>query len=106
MTRRTSLATRSFLFSFVPVCLVLAVSFVALTAIVKRRIKVGLRESLQRSEDVVARARAEASNRASQFVGVLTENAGLKAAIGLLHEPLATPENSAQIRRTIEAQLR
>ena len=61
---------------------------------------------MQKSEEVVARARAEASNRASQFVVVLTENAGLKAAIGLLHEPLATPENTAEIRRTIEAQLR
>ena len=106
MTRRTSLATRSFLFSFVPVCLVLAISFAALTAIAKQRVKVSLRESLQKSEEVVARARAEASNRASQFVVVLTENAGLKAAIGLLHEPLATPENTAEIRRTIEAQLR
>ncbi len=46
------------------------------------------------------------SRRISQFVSVLADSAGLKAAIGLTHEAPATPETAAEIRRTIEAQLR
>ncbi len=41
-----------------------------------------------------------------QFVAVLADSAGLKAAIGLTHEAPSTPETAAEIRRTIEAQLR
>ena len=67
--------------------------------------KHGLRDSLEKSEELVARANAESSRRIGQFAAVLAENAGLKAAIGLLREAPA-PESSAEVRRTIEAQLR
>ncbi len=103
--RKTSLTTRAFLFSFVPVCLVLAATFVALNALVEQRVKQGLRDSLEKSEELVARANAESSRRIGQFAAVLAENAGLKAAIGLLREAPA-PGSSAEVRRTIEAQLR
>ena len=103
--RKTSLATRAFLFSFVPVCVVLAATFVALNALVEQRVKQGLRDSLEKSEELVARANAESSRRIGQFAAVLAENAGLKAAIGLLREAPA-PGNSAEVRLTIEAQLR
>ena len=106
MRQKTSLTTRAFLFSFAPVCLVLAVSFVALYAAVERQVKEELRASLQNSEKLLARANTESARRIRQFVAVLADSAGLKAAIGLLHEAPATPENAAQIRRTIEAQLR
>ncbi len=106
MMRRASLTTRAFLFSFVPVCLVLAASFVALGAAVERLVKKELRDSFQDSEKLVARTNAEWAHRLQQFVGVLAESAGLKAAIGLLHEAPSTPENITQIRSTIEAQLR
>ena len=36
---------------------------------------------------------------------VLAQNAGLKAAVGLLHETPRNPELDAEVRRTIEAQL-
>ena len=106
MMRITSLTTRAFLFSFVPVCLVLAVTFVALNAMVEQRVRHELRDSLQKSEDLVARANAESAHRISQFVSVLAESAGLKAAIGLVREIPATPGSGAEVRRTIEAQLR
>ena len=64
-----------------------------------------MRDSLEKSEDLVARANAESSRRISQFAAVLAESAGLKAAIGLLREAPA-PGNAAEVRRTIEAQLR
>lgn len=106
MKRGTSLTARAFLFSFVPVCLVLVSSFLALNAVVKQRVKEGLRDSLQKSEELVNRANADYSRRLSQFLAVLAASAGLKAAIGLLHEAPVTEESAAAIRRTIEAQLR
>jgi signal transduction histidine kinase len=102
---KTSLTTRAFLFSFVPVCVVLAATFVALNAVVEQRVKQGLRESLGKSEELVARANAESSRRIGQFAAVLAENAGLKAAIGLVRE-VPAPGNADEVRRTIEAQLR
>ena len=103
---KSSLTTRAFLFSFVPVCLVLVMTFIALTAVVEKRVKVDMRDSLQKSEQLVARANADSSRRVSQFVAVLAENPGLKAAIGLLHENPATPDAAIQVRETIEQQLR
>ncbi len=106
MLARTSLTTRAFLFSFLPVCVVLAASFVALNALVERHVKDGLRDSLQKSEELLDRANADYARRIGQFVAVLADSAGLKAAIGLTHEAPSTPETAAEIRRTIEEQLR
>lgn len=106
MLARTSLTTRAFVFSFLPVCVVLAVSFLALNALVEQHVKDGLRDSLQKSEELLDRANADYARRIGQFVSVVADNAGLKAAIGLTHEAPSTPETAAEIRRTIEAQLR
>ena len=106
MRLKASLTTRAFLFSFIPVCLTLAVTFLALSAAVERQVKTELRESLQQSEEQAAHARAEYSARVRKFAAVLADNPGLKAAIGLLREEARTPEDAAQIRATIEAQLR
>jgi signal transduction histidine kinase len=101
-----SLTARAFLFSFLPVCIVLAASFAALNTLVQQHVKKGLRDSLQKSQELLARANEDYSRRIGQFVFVLADSAGLKAAIGLTHEAPATPEIAAEIRRTIEAQLR
>jgi signal transduction histidine kinase len=103
---RMSLTTRAFLFSFLPVCVVLAVSFVALNTLVQKHVKSGLRDSLQKSQELLARANQDYSRRIGQFVSVLASSAGLEAAVGLLREAPATPETAAEVRRTIEAQLR
>jgi signal transduction histidine kinase len=103
---RMSLTTRAFLFSFLPVCVVLAAVFLALNTLVQQHVKNGLRDSLQKSQELLARANDDYSRRISQFVSVLADSAGLKAAIGLTHEAPGTPETANEIRRTIEAQLR
>jgi signal transduction histidine kinase len=103
---RMSLTTRAFLFSFVPVCVVLGAVFVALNTLVQQHVKNGLRDSLQKSQELLAHANEDYSRRISQFVSVLADSAGLKAAIGLTHEAPTTPETAEEIRRTIEAQLR
>jgi signal transduction histidine kinase len=103
--RIASLTARAFLFSAIPVCVVLAVSFFALGILVHKRVKEGVRESLLKSEEIVVRSNEESSRRITQLVSVLAESPGLKAAIGLLNESPSSPESAAQIRQTIEAQL-
>lgn len=106
MKTATSLTTRAFLFSFVTVCVVLTASFWAIDALVEQRVKEGLKKSLRQSEELIVGANEESSRRIGQFVGVLAESAGLKAAVGLLREAGSNPQNAAEVRRTIEAQLR
>src|SRR5580658_7527206 len=84
----------------------MAVSFAALNTLVQQHVKDSLHESLQKSEESLDRANADYSRRIAQFVPVLADSAGLKAAIGLIHEAPSTPGTAAEIRRTIEAQLR
>ncbi len=105
MKRSYSLTSRAFLAAFVPVCMVLVSSFFALNALVERRVKQGLRDSLEKSADALLREHAESERRAARFVSALAENAGLKAAIGLLREAPPTREAADQVRATIEAQL-
>ncbi len=106
MIKSASLTTRAFLFSFLPVCVVLAASFSAINAMVEQRVKDGLKKSLRQSEELIVGANEESSRRINQFVGVLAESAGLKAAVGLLREAESNPQSAADVRRTIEAQLR
>jgi signal transduction histidine kinase len=103
---RASLTTRAFLFAFLPVCAVLAVSFAALNTLVQQHVKDGLRDSFQKSEELLDRANADYTRRLGQFVPVLADSAGLKAAIGLTHEAPSTPAMAHEVQRTIEAQLR
>ncbi|MBI2818603.1 MAG: HD-GYP domain-containing protein [Acidobacteria bacterium] len=102
---RISLPTRIFLFSFVTVFLVVGAGFWTLNQAIRAKIHVRLKESFQMngklSDTVSARYRA----RSVQMLSVLSENAGLKAALGLLRELPAGQRGSAQVRRTIEANL-
>ncbi len=105
MKRRLSLTTRTFLSAFLPVCVVLAASFFALNAMVEQRVKQVLRESLQKSADVALRSHEDADRHMARFESAMAENAGLKAAIGLLREAPPTRDAIAQVRATIEGQL-
>jgi signal transduction histidine kinase len=102
---RLSLTARAFLFSFLPVCLVLLSSFLALNTANHERIKQELRESLQDSDVLLDRANLEYSQKTTRLLAQLTNSAGLKAAVGLLAEGHRDPLIIAQVRRTIEAQL-
>ena len=79
MFGRTSLTTRTFLFSFLPVCVVLAGSFFALNELVQQQVKDGLRDSLQKSEALLDRANADYARRTAQFVSVLANSAAASA---------------------------
>jgi signal transduction histidine kinase len=103
---RLPLTARAFLFSFLPVCLVLSACFLILSAAIDRKIRRDLREALESSDALLNRAATEYSRRTAQLVAALTESAGLKAAIGLLAEAGRDPAVRGQVRTTIEAQLR
>ncbi|MEO7144693.1 MAG: ATP-binding protein [Bryobacteraceae bacterium] len=103
MKLKLSLTLRAFLFSFVPVCVVLIANFVAVNVVLKQRVKKSLRDSLQKSEEMLDHANAVYSGRVSELLRVLAGSPGLKAAIGLLGEASGSP---AEVRRTIEEQLR
>lgn len=103
---RLSLTLRTFLLSFLPVCIVLACCFTAVNAAIKNRIRIELREQLQASDRMLDRVNTDWSIRTAALLLKLSDSAGLKAAVGLLAEGRHDPELAAQVRNTIEAQLR
>ncbi len=56
---RLSFTARAFLLSFLPVCLVLAASFLVLSAAIHQRMKREVRESLEVSDSLLNRASVE-----------------------------------------------
>lgn len=105
MKRRLSLPTRIFLFAFACVCLVSGAGFWALNTAIRGKIKDRLKESFQSTEEVLDYAADRYRKRSNQLLAVLSENASLKAALGLLSEIPADPKAELQVRRTIEANL-
>jgi len=105
MKPRVSLPTRIFLISFVTVCLVAGAGFWALNQALRGKINERLKESFQMSGKLLDDVAAHYRKRSIQMLSVISENAGLKAAMGLLREVPPGQEGSVQIRRTIEANL-
>src|SRR5215472_6420077 len=103
---KLSLAVRTFLLFFLPLCLVLFVIFAAINFALRQKIRGGLREYVQTAERLLDKVNESDSRRAAQVAALLTENAGLKAAIGLLREADGDQRLRDQVRRTIEDQLR
>lgn len=104
--RRLSLTTRAFLFSFVPVCLVLLCFAIAVNTAVHNQIRRELRDQLRESDLVLNRAQSEYSHRVTVLISKLAESAGLKAAVGLLSEVHNDPALLKQAHDTISVQLR
>ncbi len=98
-----SLSSRTLLLSFVCMCAVLAAGFFALSATIKVRIKEGLKENLQHTQQQLDRREADYNRRNTKLVAILGDDAGLKAAVGLLRE---NPAMRSQVRSTIEDPLR
>ena len=105
MNRPSSLASRTFLLTFLCMCAVLVGGFFALNSALKARIKDGLKENLRLAERQLDQQEADSNRRDAKLIGTLSENASLKAAIGLSHEQ-STPTLQAHIQETIEEQLR
>ena len=102
---RVSLPTRMFLYSFVTVVLVVGAGFWTLNRAIRGKIQVRLKESFQMSGKLMDAVSVRYRARSVQMLSVLSENAGLKAALGLLRELPPGAGGSNQVRRTIEATL-
>src|SRR5579871_3835042 len=101
--RFNTIAARAFLYSFVPVCVVLIASFVALNSLIETRVKETARTVVEKTEELIVTSNEEASRRVAQFMTMMAQSAGLKATLGLLQE--VPSSQAAQVRSTIEAQL-
>lgn len=104
--RKLSLATRTFLLSLLPLCLVMTFTFFGLTIVLKERTREGLRNYVHASELLLEKVNESNAQRTAQAASLLAENAGLKASIGLLRETGDNSELRSQAERTIEEQLR
>src|SRR5579862_7944152 len=105
MRRPVSIATRTFLLTFIAMCAVLVAGFFALNSAIRARIKQGLKDNLTFTEKQFEREEADYNRRDAEVVATLSQNASLKAAIGLTREQ-TKPALQAQARETLEDQLR
>jgi len=96
------LATRIFLWSFVPFACFLLGSFWNIQRLVQLTVREGVRSSLRQTHRSIAGLRSKGELQNSRFLRILGENATLKAGMQLL---TAAP-GSADGRRTVEDQLR
>jgi signal transduction histidine kinase len=104
--RKLSLATRAFLISLLPVCLVMTFIFIALNVVLRDKSREGIKRFVHTSEALLDRMNESNHQRTAQVASLLTENAGLKASIGLLHEVSEDSQLRQQAQRTIEEQLK
>jgi putative nucleotidyltransferase with HDIG domain len=95
-------ATRTFLSSFVPFAVLLAVSFWAIRASVMKTVRDGLRASVRDNEVALARERARNEGRNRKLLEGIGENPSLKAGLQLL---TAEGGASEQARNTVLDQL-
>ena len=95
-------ATRTFLSSFIPFAVLLAVSFWAIRASVMQTVRDGLRTSVRDNQVALARERSRNENRNRKLLEGIGENPSLKAGLQLL-----ASEGGAggQARNTVQDQL-
>ncbi len=104
---KTSLTTRAFYSRFCPSAPFWRAAYRRSMRWCSRGSRSGLRDSLEKSEELLARADEDYSRRTNQFVSVFggerrTEGGHRSRCTKLVHYA----ENAAEIRHTIEAQLR
>lgn len=108
---KLSLGKRAFLATSLPLLLVICGSFWALDTLVRRRAIEDLRAGLVRTGNLLRQERMAGEVKLRQSLSILTESAGLKAAVSLhreLAQSGAIQDRSVreQIHATLEAQLR
>jgi len=104
--RKFSLATRAFLISLLPLCLFMTFIFIGLNVVLRDKARDGIKRFVHTSEALLDRMNENNHQRTAQVASLLTENAGLKASIGLLHEISEDSHLRQQAQRTIEEQLK
>jgi HD-GYP domain-containing protein (c-di-GMP phosphodiesterase class II) len=95
-------ATRTFLWFFIPVALLLTGSFGALQRVVVSSVRQGLGSSLRENQVSIARMASKHQDRNARILRVVGESAALKAGLQLVRAEPLNPE----ARLTVEDQLR
>jgi putative nucleotidyltransferase with HDIG domain len=95
-------ATRTFLSSFIPFAVLLAVSFWAIRASVMETVRNGLRASVRDNQVGLAREQARSDGRNRKLLEGIGENPSLKAGLQLL---AAEGGAAGQARNTVQDQL-
>jgi len=95
-------ATRTFLSSFIPFAILLAVSFWAIRASVMQTVRDGLRASVRDNQVALAREQARNEGRNRKLLEGIGENPSLKAGLQLLGADGGATE---QARNTVQDQL-
>jgi putative nucleotidyltransferase with HDIG domain len=94
-------ATRAFAFCFIPIAILLGVSFWALQSMVQTSAREQLRSAMRDKQVTLARMRKKNDVQISRFLRFAGENAALKAGLQLLN---SEPESS-DARRTVQDQI-
>lgn len=105
MKRALPLSTRTLIFSFICMCAVLAAGFSVLHFAIKSRIEEGLKEGLEQTQQQLDQTSAKYDRRNTKLLSILSNDSGLKAAVGLVREQ-DTQSLRPEVERTIEDQLR
>jgi signal transduction histidine kinase len=103
---KLTLATRTFLISLLPLCLTMTFTFFGLSITLRNKTRDGIRDYVHTSELLLEKVKESDARRTAQAASLLTENAGLKASLGLLRETDKDPGLRGQVERTIEEQLK
>lgn len=103
---KLSLPARTFLISFLPLILVMTLAFIGFSVALKNRTRDGIRDYVHSSEQLLDKANESDRQRTLEVAHLLTEDAGLKASIGLLREADDNAVLRTEAQRTVEEQLR
>src|SRR5579885_678658 len=95
-------ATRTFLWSFVPVALLLIAGFWTVRVAAVSTIRMGLRAAARDSQVALARVEARSEDRNRTMLRAITDNPALKAGLDLLRSEKEAPEEA---RDTVADQL-
>ncbi len=104
--RKLSLPTRTFLISFLPLSVLMTVAFIGFSVALTNRTREGIRDYVHTSEVLLVKASESERQRTLEVAYLLTENAGLKASIGLVRETDENAELRTEARRTVEEQVK
>ena len=106
------LTTRTFLYTFVPIAILMTGSFWAVEMLVSVAVRSSLRNTLRDHQAAVERVRARSERHSRKALGALAENAQLQAVLRALladrtaEEPrIATESQLEQLSRVVEAEL-
>src|ERR1700722_5543306 len=94
-------ATRAFAFCFIPLAILLSVSFWALQSRMQSSVRDQLRSAMRDKQVSMAKMRAKDELQIGRFLRFASENITLKAGLQLLNSEPSSPD----VRRTVEDQL-